>query len=402
MRMAELVCVTKNNNNKYYKMEEKADGTFLAKWGRVGGSEDSKVYPISKWDSIIRSKTRASRSTPYKDVSNLKVGTVTVKFEDLKCSSCQNILNVLQGYSKGAIKSNYTVGAGGVTQIQVDTAQKSIDEMAAYAMKHTALTKKRVEDFNDMCTSLYTTIPRKMNKVQDFLLKGDCVDIKKANSIIEKEQSLLDVMAQQVSLSTNTEESITLAKALGIDMKLASAKDIDKIKELMGNSANRFKSAYVVSNLATQSKFKDRLKTSYSKKKKLLWHGSRNENWLNIVKTGLLIRPSGVVITGAMFGNGIYMADKAQKSIGYTSTRGSYWARGSASQGFLALYDVNTGKEYETDEHRSSHCRLDWDGLQKLGKYDSFFAKSGSSLRNNEYIVYDKNQCTIKYLIEIA
>jgi hypothetical protein len=36
------------------------------------------------------------------------------------------------------------------------------------------------------------------------------------------------------------------------------------------------------------------------------------------MQTGLLIRPSGA-ISGSMFGDGIYFADKAQKSIGYSS-----------------------------------------------------------------------------------
>jgi hypothetical protein len=42
-------------------------------------------------------------------------------------------------------------------------------------------------------------------------------------------------------------------------------------------------------------------------KERLYWHGSRNENWFNIMQTGLLIRPSGAVHTGSMFGDGIYL-----------------------------------------------------------------------------------------------
>jgi poly [ADP-ribose] polymerase len=37
-----------------------------------------------------------------------------------------------------------------------------------------------------------------------------------------------------------------------------------------------------------------------------------------------MIRPSGAVYTGSMFGDGIYFADKAAKSIGYSSLSGSY------------------------------------------------------------------------------
>jgi len=30
------------------------------------------------------------------------------------------------------------------------------------------------------------------------------------------------------------------------------------------------------------------------------------------------------------------------------------------------------------------------------------FAKGGADLRNDEYIVYENNRCTIKYLIELT
>jgi poly [ADP-ribose] polymerase len=100
------------------------------------------------------------------------------------------------------------------------------------------------------------------------------------------------------------------------------------------------KKVYKVVNNKTQVKFDKNLEKASVKKKRLYWHGSRNENWFNILQTGLLIRPSGAVHTGSMFGDGIYFADKAQKSIGYTSLRGSYWAHGGDNKAFLALFDV--------------------------------------------------------------
>ena len=36
------------------------------------------------------------------------------------------------------------------------------------------------------------------------------------------------------------------------------------------------------------------------------------------------------------------------------------------------------------------------------GSYDSLFAEGGIDLRNNEYIVYNQAQCTVKYLVEIG
>lgn len=401
----ELVCVTGANNNKYYKMKDNGDGTFTARWGRVGGSEETKVYPMNDWDKIYRSKTKSSKKPkPYTDITLLRADAKSNTYKPVGCKASQTLLTSLQSYSSDSIKKNYTISSDNVTQAQVDKAQEIIDNLTnlTVSAKTDKLTKAFIGDFNDMCTELFTTIPRKMNKVQNFILHDDRIMLSDAKGIVGNEQDLLDVMAQQVSMNVVYDDNMTLAEALGINITKATAKDVEKIKKLMGDSSKNFKSAYILENSNTQKAFESRIKESYSDKCKLLWHGSRNENWLNIVKTGLLIRPSNAVLTGAMFGNGIYMADKAKKSMGYTSLHGSYWASGSSNRAYLALYDVNTGVEYTTDRHKSVYSSLDYQKLQKYGKYDSFFAKGGYDLRNNEYIIYDKAQCTIKYLVEIG
>jgi poly [ADP-ribose] polymerase len=114
--------------------------------------------------------------------------------------------------------------------------------------------------------------------------------------------------------------------------------------------------------------------------------------------TGLLIRPSNAVHSGSMFGDGIYFADKFQKSFGYTSGRGSYYAGGSSNEAILALYDVHVGEQKHIKHHDSSCYSLSAKVLAKDG-FDSVFAHGGADLRNNEYIVYQSPQSTIKYLV---
>lgn len=41
----------------------------------------------------------------------------------------------------------------------------------------------------------------------------------------------------------------------------------------------------------------------------MLWHGTANENILNILKQGLKIKPAEAEARGARFGNGIYLSD---------------------------------------------------------------------------------------------
>ena len=197
------------------------------------------------------------------------------------------------------------------------------------------------------------------------------------------------------------EDKRNILDILGLQATVASSQDINKIKELMGPNAHQLKKAYKIINTSTQDVYNRYMTDVEDDKIELFWHGSRNENWLNIISTGLLIRPSGAVYSGSMFGDGIYFADKAQKSIGYSSLRGSHWTRGTANKGFLALFSVHVGKQKHIKRWQREHSSLSYDKVRSEG-CDSVFAHGGADLRNNEYIVYKSRQCTISYLIEIG
>ena len=139
---------------------------------------------------------------------------------------------------------------------------------------------------------------------------------------------------------------------------------------------------------------------------RLLWHGSRSENFWNIINTGLVLRPNAVV-TGKLYGFGIYFAPRAVKSLGYTSLSGSYWSKGNSTSAFMALNNVAYGKPYDVYDFDSRYYNLNHENLQKmcLGAH-SLHAHAGANLghtnlRNDEIVVYREEQCTIKYLIEL-
>ncbi len=98
-----------------------------------------------------------------------------------------------------------------------------------------------------------------------------------------------------------------------------------------------------------------------------------------------------------MFGAGIYFANKARKSIGYTDLHGSYWANGSSNRAYLALFQANVGSQWEL---RRADPSLNLQKVHTAG-YDSVYAKGGVDLINDEFIVYEEARATIKYLIEL-
>jgi poly [ADP-ribose] polymerase len=425
LRYAKLIHVSvdngsTSNSNKVYIMEELSDGRIKCEYGRVGKSLTTEFKPNSKWSSVYKQKTGTSKG--YTDVTELLAEVVVDetqpkddKVEAIKDEVVRKLVEELMSFANKSIQRNYKVTQEVVSEQQVTAAQEVLDSIGG-------LIKIGVDikHINDMLLKLYTIIPRKMDNVKYHLMSEikDDNTLEQAQRLLNNEQSALDTMGGQVQLikqqraaakevveekaTGKKSKSLTILEQMGLTIEVENNKDtLELITKLLGPNANQAKKVYKVKNLKTQVIYDKHLEKALDKKKRLYFHGSRNENWFNILQTGLLIRPSGAVHTGSMFGDGIYFADKAQKSIGYTSLNGSYWARGGDNKAFLALFDVHLGKQKEILHHDSSCYSLSDKVLKKDG-YDSVFAKGGADLRNNEFIVYNSAQCTVSHLIEIG
>jgi poly [ADP-ribose] polymerase len=395
MKYAYLVMVeTENNNNKFYEMIDQDNGTFISYNGRVDVSRvQQKPVSINEWDKVLRSKVKKG----YVDVTELKTEKVVNNTTYLPITDpfVKKLINDLNKFSNQAILENYTVKVSQVTRAQIDEAQKFLDTINLSLSNNTI----NYEVVNTYLQKLFTVIPRKMKKVNDFLIHNQN-DLKK----LQDEQDLLDTLGQQVGQQVAddgvTQKAMDILDYLGLKVSyLTDAKTVRQIKDMcVGSFRQKVKNIYCVTNIKTQTDYDKELASSQNKKSELLWHGSRNENWLSILKNGLMIRPSGAVYTGSMYGDAIYLSDDVDKSGGYTSMGGSRWAGGNSNQFYMALYDAHLGNQKVYDRHDSSCYKLH-DTLDK-SKYDSVYAKPGISLRKSEYMIYKKEKCTVKYLIE--
>lgn len=412
LRTAKLIMVTANNNNKYYEMQENSDGTFTVRYGRVGGRATTQSYPMQQWNKKYNEKTRKG----YADQTHLFAESKEeIKLADLDDKGVEKLINLLTQYANKSIGDNYNVTADQVTRKQVDEAQDILDKIVGIveeAGKNLQKAPKMLEDLNRNLLSLYQVIPRKMSNVNDHLFKivTSKDDVDGMEKKMAEEQATLDVMRGQVDINEKKKEAakeeesneINLLEAMGLEMtSVEDSTVIAKIKDLMQDEASKFHKAFEVKNMKTQKTYDEFFAAAEDKKTELFWHGSRNENWMSILENGLVLRPANAVITGKMFGYGLYFADKFRKSLNYTSLRGSYWTGGNAKDGFLALYEVHVGKQLHIKNHKSWCYELSEKNLKKRGDYDSLFAEGGADLRNNEYIIYNHAQCTVKYLVQV-
>lgn len=382
-----LICVTPNNNNKFYDMEDLGNGSFKVTYGRVGGSETVLTYSSRDWDKKYNEKIKKG----YIDISeslsqDIKKAGLEIEDKDVK-----ELISFLISCAKQSIKNNYEISLDNVSDIQINKVQDLLDSLS----KRDDLTLTEV---NNVLRDIYTTIPRKMQDTRNYFLNNNTFNIQRVLELLQEEQNRLDTLKSQVNINnqSKTIEAITL-DTLGFNCRLATEEEREFIAKNTDFRVNNQK-IFRITNKETEKLFNpDKLKT------RLLYHGSRNENFLSILQTGLKIRPKGVTTTGSMFGDGIYAANKARKSIGYTSLRGSYWASGSSNKAYLAIFEFATGKEWNLlDNQKYSYWmgRIDEQEV-KEHNCNSVFAKGGADLKNDEYIVYNSNQCTIRYLIEL-
>ena len=395
-----LVMVTASaNNNKYYKQIPHGD-SWTAEYGRVGSSPQRREYPMSQWNSKYNEKIRKG----YVDQSDLVEDLIQVEkpkkseYREIENKAIAEIVERLQAMARKAISDNYTISSNKVTHAMVDEAQDVLTSL---------IDAKDVDTFNETLLKLFTVIPRKMGNVKDYLAeKSDDF-----SRIIQKEQDLLDVMKGQVvqkqMIDENSEKDDiqnenTILEQLGLVFEECSTKDIAVIKNALGSCSDRFYQAWRVKNIQTQKRYDDFVRENHITNTKLLFHGSRNENWWSIINSGLVLKPTNAVITGKMFGYGIYYAPKARKSLGYTSLDGSYWVRGNSKFGFMALMEVAYGKPYDVYSFDRKYYDFDYQKLQQACPgANCLHAHEGSMLRNDEIIVYKEEQCTIRYLIEL-
>jgi len=382
------------NNNKYYDMTPMGS-VWEAAYGRVGASPQRRTYSLRDWEKKYNeklSKGYVDRTWLVRDL--IEVQPVTDDYRPILQKPIAEIVRRLREMARQAVAENYTISSNKVTMAMVDEAQLMLNAL---------VDKRSLNDFNLLLSELFGIIPRRMASVRSHL----ATSVDQFGDIIRREQDLLDIMRgqvyvpQPVKVVDTAPVQQTVLEANGLVFEEATPEDIIKIKSCLGSCADKFRQAWRVRNLRTQQAFDNYVEPAHIATK-LLWHGSRNENWWSILTGGLVLKPTNAVITGKMFGYGIYFATKARKSLGYTSLSGSYWAKGSENSAFMGLYEVAYGKPYDVYSFSGAYNSFDYEKLQAACPgANCLHAHEGAMLRNDEIIVYQECQTTVKYLVEL-
>lgn len=417
-----------NNHNKCWYIEEHDNGMIRTTWGRVGnslsttekqfGSSASKEY-----DKLVKSKLkkgytklRTIDSSSTVDIKNIQKKTLEdIALKEIVFDKADNqIKSMIQVFCQANIHTitsstnitfNSTTGVfqtpcGVVTLDAINDARNILNKIYD-------LVKDRDfgHDFIRYTEQYCMIIPQKVHgRLVCTKIFRDLKDVQKQNDVLDSLKDSIETI-EQMKNSENDTNSSEEPKLFNCEIKKVTDKNvIDKIKKLYQKT---HQSIHACRNLKVKTVYEitiDSMKTAYENTKteweKLgkelneqeLWHGTKKQNIISIMKNGMIIPPANAShCTGRMFGSGLYFSDQSTKSLNYAY---GWWSGTRDNNCYMFLSKVLMGKSY---------IPKGWSGCNSIPKgYDSIFAKAGvSGVQNNEMIVMPNQVCP-EYLIEFC
>lgn len=383
---------------KYGNIEE-GSAFWMATYGRIGESVDSPwksrscYYPITmfmpKYDEKI--------SKGYKDFSDIyfaenippkdKLEKISKKEKAKSNTHSKTLFDLLRRYSTNTVKES---------EIKVRVTWPIIQKSKELVESMRNATS--VDEFNKYVLDLIVILQRPLKTGDGSGVRSTLANSKeKFAEIIAREESLIQAMEGSIDTGIVKHTSPGDFSDYGIEVYEATEKQkAEVMRKLSDTLKSKVKKIYRVIPLKQKEYFNDYLNKNGIKDVKLMWHGSKNENWMSIIQNSLQLNPNAV-ITGKMFGHGIYFAPSSLKSWNYTSIQGSYWANGSSNTAFMGLYAVAYGKPYDVYSH--SYC--DYESLVKTNGCNCLHAhKDKGMLKNDEIVFYYESAVLLDYIVE--
>lgn len=308
----------------------------------------------------------------------------------------ENVHNITSLTSLKFTSNGFETPVGSVTPDHVKKSRDPLTELNKLLDKNGKVEINRdVRDLNNLYFSL---IPHPFGrKITESDLILDSVKL-------QQEFDLLDQLETAVQMgSAMAGNAKSKMDALGTDIELLEDKsEWARIKNYIESSKAGNHRGSNVWEYKPLRAFKikipnERKRFEVNGKKKgnveEVFHGSASSNCLSIMHGGLIIPPVNAPhVCGRNFGAGVYGASNSSKSLNYSI---GYWGgrKSKNSNAFLFLADFAMGKTYITQESCPKGAPPG---------YDSLWAKAGRTLYNDELIVYDLSQCTLKYIVEMA
>lgn len=388
-----LTCVDPSKNAyKFYKLLPLGDSVKVS-YGRMGVNkgelfgERSYIYP----NSMFWIKYHEKISKGYVDRSDIYL----TKEEDTNVN--KPIKRRKQNISGLLFEKLYEFANDTVKRFEVKVPLSTTILTEAKKLLSEMRKADTVDSFNKNLLDLISILQRPVRTgdgrgVKNLLASslGD------KESIINREDDLIQAMESRL-LGINENKELNSFSNFNITVKKATEKQKENVISLLDPKLkNKVTNVYRIIPKKQQQIFDEYVKENNIKEIKYLWHGSRNANWLSIIINSLKLNPDAI-ITGKMYGQGIYFAPSSLKSWGYTDYHGSYWRKGNSDTAYMGLYATAYGKPLKLS---SWSGRMNYENEVKNRKFNCLHVLGGNAIRHDEIVYYSEKAMVLNYIVE--
>jgi poly [ADP-ribose] polymerase 2/3/4 len=403
------------NSNKIWRGSIADDGSFIAQWGRVGNTLQSKNYQLNslslartKFERTKRQKLRKGYTQAQLLDRNIPQENI-LKPEDLEEIAAKQIQhgrdprakqlirylvasNIHQIISQTNITYNSAAGRfrtplGMVTPIAIAEARQYLIQIAATRRSNTYKLRQLLSKYLRLIPQ---NLGYKLDESQ-FYFRNE----------IQRQYEILNALDAAITENPQpTKQIFECAITRVPGSTLEGKKTFRWINQLYQSTINnhhpsakyKLRRVYQIEIPSMRQEFE--VRANQIGNIKLHWHGTKASNLLSILKQGLIIPPADAIqCTGRMFGNGIYGSEQSTKALNYAT---NYWNPSGEDEKrvFMLLCDFAMGREYYPQGYNYKF---------PVSGYDStYVAPATANALNQESIVYDLNQVNIKYLCEFG
>lgn len=443
----------KTNRNKYYAIElhsAQLDGqaTFRV-FTHYGRTDDLEVNPDAgqkecrffaslaearhNYDAIFREKTSAKKG--YKEVSlaSTKIGSQKARGTSsgevdaktlqkikpkegtpapvVKTSSLdaavQDLVRYIYDEATHALTTSVAakITANGIeTPLGILTLGQ-IEKGEAILLDLYDLFQKKKKDRSSMerlTGEFYTAIPHRIGRTR-AAVDTAVID---TLEVFEQKQNILQLMKDMLQVNgeggnvlfdarVDQEYEALGCEVVGIERTNPTFREL---ADYVTNSQIKTKNIQVKSIFQLKRKHEWDAFTTNIDNQRLLFHGSRIQNWVGILSRGILL-PKIVVSLGVnrtdagWLGNGIYFGDAACTSVFYTTP-------GRKKTRLLAIARVALGKikDYVKITYGLPGPPEGFDSTHGVRNT----AKTPSQFADDEYVIYKHEQQRLEYLVEVT
>lgn len=382
-----LACVNSESNNyKFYEMTDNGS-EIVAYYGRINadsGEPFSKRSTSFSRDMFwIRYYEKLSKG--YEDFSDIFEQPTDYQPDETAGSSERDdnpdalaLFDKLYRFAKDHIEET-TRMTEKPTVAQVQKAGDLLQDLTQAV---------DVKAFNRTLKKLMVLIPRKITVRQSSVEEFMADNTSDFSEIINREQGLYRAMKGiQQNTSADTFQMHNVMVFLANEQQ---KKEV--LNHLETSERDQVKNIYRVIPCDQRTRFNNYCKTHQIDEVRELWHGSTNENWLSIIENSVSLDHASY----GMFGRGLYFAPSSNKSQGYTSNYGSYWANGKSHTYYMGLFATAFGKPLMV----GNSGNYTEDDMIRQGTNCVYAKRENTSLRRDEVVFYNNDAVLLNYVVE--